>query len=69
MSEGAIGASPAPGVFVDSRRESKGWIGTPDPRYFAKRGCKLMKTKDASTKKRARRKPFEAQGKQEAANN
>ncbi len=38
-----VEASPAPGVFVDSRRESKDRIG------------KLLKTKEASAKKSDKR--------------
>jgi hypothetical protein len=41
--------------------------GTPHPRCFAKRGCKRLKIKERRWKKRGKRLPFEAQGKQEAA--
>jgi hypothetical protein len=48
-------ASPAPGVFVDSRRESKDRIGMPTPpRHFAERGCKRLKTKAGARKKRGK---------------
>jgi hypothetical protein len=52
-----VEASPAPGVFVDSRRESKDRIGvpTPHPRHFCKRVRKLLKTKEASAKKSRKR--------------
>jgi hypothetical protein len=33
------------------------------PRCFGKRGCKALKTKKTSAKKRGKRVPFEAQGK------
>jgi hypothetical protein len=52
----AVVASPAPGVFVDSRRESKDRIGMhPHPRHFWKRVWKLLKTNDAGAKKRRKR--------------
>ena len=37
--------------------DSKRWLvgGIPHPRYFRKRGCKLLKTNDGSVKKRAKR--------------
>jgi hypothetical protein len=51
-----IEASPAPGVFVDSRRESTNRIGMhPHPGYFGKRGCKFLILKDGSAKKREKR--------------
>src|SRR5258708_1924869 len=52
-----VEASPAPGVFVDSRRESKDRIGmpTPHPRPFCKRASKQSKTKKARTKQSNRR--------------
>jgi hypothetical protein len=43
------------------------FAGDTPPRHFGKRGCKLLKTKDRGRKKRGKRLPFEAQGKQEAA--
>jgi len=45
--------------------------GTPAPRYFGKRGCKLLKTNEESAEKRAKRrqaidgKGLEEKGKRE----
>jgi len=51
-----IEASPAPGVFVDSRRESKDRIGMPTPpRHFCQRVRKLLKTKGGERKKSGKR--------------
>jgi hypothetical protein len=48
-----IEASPAPGVFVDSRRESKDRIGmpTPPPRVFLSKSAEAIENKGRRTEK------------------
>jgi hypothetical protein len=57
---------------IKRRRESRVGAeternGVCHPGCFAKRGCKLLKTNNGGRKKRGKRLPFAAQGKQEAA--
>src|SRR6266404_9046623 len=41
--------------FTKAKRTRRAVVGVPTPRYFAKRGCKLLKTKNWTREKRGKR--------------
>src|SRR5258707_12791988 len=50
-------ASPAPGVFVDSRRESKNRMGIPPPPVFLQKRAQTVENKGSECEKESKEKP------------
>src|SRR5258706_12890941 len=50
-------ASPAPGVFVDSRRESKNRMGIPPPPVFLQKSAQTVENKGSECEKESKEKP------------